>query len=393
MDKRKKIGVITYWESNDNYGQQLQCWALQHYLRERGYDAFLIRQYAWPEQWSPKKKGLKRIKQWIKDTLAAFLYATNLAYQPSIFKRFSFCLDKEAYRRRFPIFRKENMKMTKIYDTPDKLMNKPPKANVYITGSDQVWNYWLNEEPLKNYFLQFGRKYVKRIAYAPSIGHTTLPDEYKHTYHLYLKKFSAISVREKSTVPIIQSLGYKVQCVLDPSMLLNTEEYLLLSQNVKTNPNVFIYSMNYESVEDIPFEAIKHYAKSNGLPIIVTPGSGYVSAKELFTGVEYSYATIPEWIQNIANSELVITASFHGIVFSILFHRRFIYTPLNGEHSESNNRVFDLLEALGLDSRVWDEKITFDDYTTENIKWLQVDERLNNMRKQSLDFLLTAIND
>ena len=52
MSTKKKIGIITYWESNDNYGQQLQCWALQHFLRKRGYDAFLIRQYAWPEQWT-----------------------------------------------------------------------------------------------------------------------------------------------------------------------------------------------------------------------------------------------------------------------------------------------------------------------------------------------------
>ena len=391
MSAKKKIGIITYWESNDNYGQQLQCWALQHYLRERGYNAFLIRQYACPEKWNSRKKGIKRIKQWLKESISSFLNATDLAYKPRIYRLFAFCLDKEACRRQFPRFRKENLKMTKIYDSHEKLMENPPIADIYIAGSDQIWNYVLPEDPLKNYFLQFVNNGAKCIAYAPSIGRASLPDEVAEKYKVYLRKFFAISVREKGAVSMISSLGYKVEHVLDPTMLFVAKDYYNISRNADSTPSVFIYSMNYSSAEDIPFNEIKQYANDKELPIVVTPGSGFVPAKELFKGVEYSYATIPQWIQNIAKAELVITASFHGIVFAILYHRPFIFTPIKGEKADRNGRVLNLLGDLDLNYRIMQEGASFEQIIQTKIDWQKVDIILSHLRKKSEDYLLTAI--
>lgn len=388
---KNKIGIITYWESNDNYGQQLQCWALQHFLCERGYDAFLIRQYVWPEQHRNNKRGVKRIKQGMKDAIAYILYATNLAYKPYVYKRFAFCLDKEVCRRQFPKFRKEQLKMSKIYDTPEKLMSNPPQADFYVTGSDQVWNYTMPEAPLKNFFLQFGAASTKRIAYAPSIGHSSLTDEMKSIFKQYLSKFDAISVREKSAVSILKEIDYDAAAVLDPTMLLQAKDYLQLTSDLKGKESVFIYSLNYASAEDIPFDEIKTYAESQNVPIIVTPGSGYLPAKELFDSVEYSYATIPQWIRHITNAKLVVTASFHGIVFAILFHRPFIYTPLKGEHVGSNNRVLDLLNNLGLQERVLSEEQSFEDYVNRQIKWEDVDSKLCLQKISSILYLTNSI--
>lgn len=382
MTKRKKIGIITYWESNDNYGQQLQAWALQHYLCGQGYNAFLIRQYVWPPI---KKKGVRRFKQWIKDTIARILYATHVAYYPSIYNKFSFCLDKEACRRKFPLFREQNLKMSKIFDTPEKLMQHPPKADVYITGSDQVWNYSMAEEPLRNFFLQFGDKDTYRVSYAPSIGHPSIPTKFEEKYKQYLTSFNAISVREKSAVDLIKKLGFTATHVLDPTMLLTSADYSHLASSCKSKPSIFIYSMNYASANDLPFEQVKAYAQEKQLPIIVTPGSGYLPAKELFDGVEYSYASIPQWIQHIANAHLVVTASFHGIVFAILFHRPFLYTPLKGDLNESNNRAVDLLYSLGLDQCIWDENKSINDCM--QIDWKNVGELLSAYRQVSKDFL------
>lgn len=387
----KKIGIITYWESNDNYGQQLQCWALQHFLRERGYDAFLIRQYVWPENHQNNKRGLKRIKQWIKDTIASILYVTNLAYKPLIYEHFSICLDIKTCPRQFPKFRKENLKMTKIYDTPEKLIKNPPNANVYITGSDQVWNYSMPEAPLKNFFLQFGAASTKRIAYAPSIGHSSFTKESRVIFKQYLSNFDAISVREKSAVSMLNEIGYETTCVLDPTMLLSSTEYLELAKNAKGKECIYIYSINYASADDIPFEMIKQYADKQNLPIIVTPGSGYIPAMELFEGVEYSYATIPQWIQHIAKAKLVVTASFHGIVFAMLFHRPFIYTPLKGEHASSNNRVMDLLEILDLKECIWDRNEEFNIKKCFNIDWEKVDEKLIAQKSLSISYLINSI--
>ena len=388
MKEKKKIGIITFWESNDNYGQQLQCWALQHCLRARGYDAFLIRQYAWPNQWTYKERGFK---QWIRDIIIKSLYATNIIYKSAIYNRFALGPNREAGRRQFPKFRKKNLVMTNIYDAPEKLVENPPQADIYITGSDQVWNYVLEDGPQKNYFLQFVNKDTKCIAYAPSIGRMTLPEDVKQKYKSYLKGFSAISVREKSAVALIAELGYKVENVLDPTMLLNAEDYRFILNNTKGKSSVFIYSMNYSSVDDIPYGDIKRYATKRNLPIVVTPGSGFVPARELFEGVEYSYATIPQWIQHIAHAELVVTASFHGIVFAILFHRPFLFTPIVGERADRNVRVLDLLEDLNLDQRIWRGDVSFEKIELDEINWQQVDSRLVDLREKSLAYLLGAI--
>lgn len=381
MTKKKKIGIVTYWESNDNYGQQLQCWALQHYLRSLGHNAFLIRQYVWPPV---KKNGVKKIKQLVKDKIADFLYFTNLAYSPRVNKYFAFCLDKEACIRQFPKFRKDNLKMSRIFDTPEKLKNNPPKAEVYITGSDQVWNYTMPEGPLSNFFLQFGNEKTKRISYAPSIGHPDFDTEFREKIQNYLSKFAAISVREGSAVKLINDLGYEATHVLDPTMLLKADDYLQLApQNIVKEESIYIYSMNYASADDIPFNVIKQYAQQENLPIIVTPGSGFLPAKELFEDVEYSYDSIAGWIQHIINAKLFITASFHGIVFAILFHKPFVYTPIKGKHSSSNNRVLDLLGQLGLEQCVLKGEIDL----SPKINWEIVDEKLNEMRKVSMNYL------
>lgn len=387
--KKKKIGIITYWESNDNYGQQLQCWALQQYLRLHDYNAFLIRQYVWPPQ---KKCGIKRIKQWTKDIIASLFYATGLAYVPMINKHFAFCLNKEACRRKFPKFRRNYLHMSKVYNSPEKLKHNPPKADIYITGSDQVWNYTMPKEVLSNFFLQFGKEHVKRIAYAPSIGNVGFPEEIKDTIKSYLKDFSAISVRELSAVSVINELGYEASHVLDPTMLLQMKDYLRLAKGIIVKPSVFIYSINYTSEQDIPFQQIQSFAQEHVLPIVVTPGSGYVPAKELFDGVEYSYASIPKWIQHIAMAELVVTPSFHGIIFSILFHRPFIYTPIKGKHESSNVRVLDLLEELNLNERIWrDNGLSLKAFVDKRIDWEGVDYRLKELRESSVNYLERAL--
>ena len=149
--------------------------------------------------------------------------------------------------------------------------------------------------------------------------------------------------------------------------------------------------MNYASVDDIPFSEISAYAKNQNLPIVVTPGSGYLQSQELFDGVEYSYATIPQWILHITHARLIVTASFHGIVFAILFHRPFIYTPLKGEHADSNSRVLDLLRNLGLQERILTDQYPIEKYMSQQINWKKVDDKLNQLRLDSTSYLMNAI--
>lgn len=386
----KKIGIITYWESTDNYGQVLQCYALQQYLRKQGYKPFLIRF----KRWQPTTKKLsKQIKQKIKHILRELLYTTQLANNEIIYNKLEkmLNLDKNVILRKFPQFKKKHLSLSnRVYSDFNSLKKSPPKADIYITGSDQVWNYDLTADELKAFFLQFGPTNISRIAYAPSIGHTSIPADILYEMKNYLSTFDAISVREKSAVDIIQSVGCKVEHVVDPTLLLGQDDYekLIRDANVSAVPSVFIYSLNYGSTDDLPWVEVQQYAKEKQLPIVATPSCGYLTARELFDNVSYLYATIPQWLEQIRKSELVVTASFHGVVFAILMHRPFIFTPLKGKYATSNVRALSLLEALNLQQCIYNER-----FCIPTINWTEVDNGLTILRKQSLNFIKNSINE
>lgn len=395
-----RIGIITYWESNDNYGQQLQCWALQQYLRNLGHAPFLIRFKRYkPLPWTPPPPTIfSRIKKIFK----FFLIVPYLKHKKKEKEKKIKIKSEQEYQnwltsknqlRHFEEFRKENIiSSNQEYASFEELKNSPPQADVYITGSDQVWNYNLTSPELAAYFLQFGDNKVKRIAYAPSIGDTKYPDHLLQTISQYLKRFDAISVRENASLNICKKAGYKAIKVCDPTILLHITDYNKLNKKSQIQSSYFyIYSLNYDSTNDLPWDSIKKYSTTNNKRIIVTPGSGFIPCKELFKNVEYNYATIPQWLTNIQNSDLFITASFHGIVFAILYHKRFLFTPLKGKYQNSNCRATELIELCNLNQLIWDGYSTIDKYTSIPINWESVDEAINILRDSSYKFLQNTL--
>ena len=392
-----KIGIITYWESNDNYGQQLQCWALQKQLLEMGHTPFLIRfkRYV-PKPWiAPPLTYKGKIKKIIK-FLLFFPYWADLKKkkQEQIKQQEKEELYQKNLRRKFSEFRSEQLLVSDlIYKDLDELKANPPSADVYIAGSDQIWNYDLRPDELAAYFLQFGSKNIKRIAYAPSIGHTTYPDRLKPMLKEYLSTFDALSARENAGVSICKEQGFKALKVLDPTLLLSLSDYSDIAKlsNIR-NRGIFIYSLNYTSEENLPWASIQEYASIHGCPIMVTPGSGFEPCRELFEGVTYSYATIGDWINHIHESRLVITASFHGIVFSILNHTRFLFTPLLGKYESSNSRALELIQLCGLEQFIWNGKQGVEFYLDIAIDWDDVEQKISKLRDISLSFLKSSLS-
>ena len=388
MNTSKKIGITTFWETNDNYGQLIQCWALQQYLRKQGHEPYLIR-YTLHQ---PKKNKVKRIKAYIKKCIADILYYIGVVRLCHLQYKLRSWTTTDFYSHRFKQFRKKYITVSpKIYASLTELRTDPPLADVYITGSDQVWNYSMEMKHFPVYFLQFGNDKTKRVSYAASIGHAEFPEELQPDVKRYLDKFDAISIRETSAVQMFKQLGFDVTPVIDPTLLLQADDYAKLLGCETEKECIFIYSMNYSTRDDIPFDTIKQYAANKNIPIVVTPGTGWVFASELFEGVEYNYATLPQWLRFISQSKLVVTASFHGIVFSILYHSPFIYTPLNGHFADANSRILDLLSSLGLEQRVVVDEKSFHKAVDSNIDWKIVDDKLEELRMQSSEFLKNAI--
>lgn len=387
-----RIGIITFWRSEDNYGQQLQCWALQQVLVEMGHTPFLIRYVE--KCCSEKRKMLFFLR-----LLKYFLIYPVVQYviwkkKDSKRKRLVWVNKGKNIKRCFEEFRESHLYYSdKIYYGLNDLQNAPPIADVYICGSDQVWGNILqfNNDEYTSYFLNFGSSSIKRIAYAASYGMISYPKDKKNLLREQLSRFDTISCREKAGVSICNSVGIKASHVLDPTLLLSSFQYETKLKICNSNYNnyIYVYSLNICQPSDMNWNDLRSFALRNNKEVIVTPSTGYYVAEEIFDNVNYLYATIPEWVSLIKYCSLFVASSFHGIVFSILFHRPFVYVPVRGKYSIGNNRVLELLDELHLNSCILNANFS---YQWVNIDWDEVDAILEKRKILSLSFLKNSIN-
>lgn len=381
-----KIGIITYWQSNDNYGQLLQCYALQRYFVKMGHEPFLIR-YDFENRKLPRQT-------WRKLAKAALIYPViryfiNRRRQRALASQIAF-LNAKNGDRKFDEFRNQYIVSSKdIYKSLEELQQNTPIADAYVTGSDQVWSQLLNFKENETFYLNFGSSNVKRISYAASFALDTYPESLADKLYENLQRFDAISVREQTGVEICKRIGVNAELVVDPTLLLNSDVYRNLAEKKHQEKYVFIYSLNISSAKEMYYEAIQSYAQRENAKIIVTPSSGCLPGLELFEDATYDYATIPNWIANIDNSILTVTTSFHGIVFCLLLHTPFVYVPLSGALAKMNNRAKDLLKQVGLQCRILEDNMSLDEICKADIDWSTTDEKLRSMKLKSISFLWT----
>lgn len=378
-----RIGIITYWQSKDNYGQLLQCYALQHYLYQQGHEPYLIR-YDFLNRSLPSSKIKKVFKVLlIYPVFRYFLNKRKMRRQTLLFAEVS----KKNDSRGFDNFREQMIfQSSRTYSSLQELQSNPPHADIYITGSDQVWSQLLDIKENEVFFLNFGGKQTKRISYAASFGMDEYPRKLNGKLKENLSRFEAISVREKIGVDICANVGIRAFQVVDPTLLLSNNSYREISTKGKHSNYIYIYSLNISSPDEIYFEEIKKEAAKFHAKIVVTPASGCVPGIELFEDVIYDYASIPDWLANIDNAEFVVTTSFHGVVFCIMLHTPFVYIPLKGDLAKMNNRALNLLNDLELS-----DLVAFDNNVSKNIgekiHWDDVDEKLRKKRNASILFL------
>ena len=379
-----RIGIITYWSSSDNYGQQLQCFALQKYLKGLGHDAYLIKYMPISSVplWrriarSIKYRLLVSSEQKENDKKNAEISSTNALLNA---------------KRNFVGFRNNYIDSTDIvYHCIHELRANPPKADVYICGSDQVWNNRLEDENTAGWFLDFGSSKTRRLSYAASIGREIDSKEYE-SFSKYLKRFDAISVREQKANDLCHHLGFEKSIVaIDPTLLLKSSDYNVLNNGIKkegsSKPYAFIYLLNIRNSDEVYWDEFHKMIQENDLSVRVVASSGYLPAQDFLPGYQNEQATIPEWLSLIKHSEFVITTSFHGVVFCLLNHKPFYAVLLNNEFSKGNDRIISLLKTVGLEKRIVSSASDINSIKFVEINWDNVDEKLSKLRKESIDFL------
>lgn len=378
-----KIGIITHWKDNDNYGAALQSYALQRYLRNLGHDAYVIRYYQIVDKLSIGEKLLLVLKN---PFLPFKLYKSKRKVDNST---------EWNKKRDFQSFRNKHIVYSdKEYHGLDEIRVDYPVADLYVTGSDQVWHNPLTNRHSWPYFLCFGNKETKRVSYAASFGRNYFPCVDEKKFKELLSAFNMISMREESGREILKERGFESVRCLDSTLLLDYENYkLLMAPRKHKQPFAFYYTVNVTDTNEIYWDRIKLLFEERGWANVVTTGAGYGPAEEVFDGATYDYATVEGWLSNIFYSNIVVTASFHGIVFSLMLHKDFIYMPLQGKYSKGNDRITDLLKSVGLMDRMartWDDVQRIID---EHIDYGHLeDDKFKELRKQSYEFLNRALS-
>lgn len=378
-----KIGIITFWNSQDNYGQVMQCYALQAYLKKQGHDVALIRYVATQKQDGYIIAILKKLSK----ACSLKYIKSYINYRKSLKSQAEFLKSNPRY---FDEFRAKYISSTeKVYvGYRDLWIEDWSSYDALICGSDQIWSY-STEENLRAYYLNFGQIELKRIAYAASFGRTVLPDDYNAILPKLLSQIDSIGLREQSGVKLCKGVGRNdAQLVCDPTLLLTGQDYLqaIIKNEVGVTDTLFCYLLNWETL--FPYVELKQFVQKQSLKVCFVPAHG-VESKQYFE--PESDLSISSWFDSIVSSRYVVTNSFHGTVFSLLLHRPFVSFPLTGISSGMNDRLVTLLSYLGLENRIYSEETSIDDILKKTIDWEAVDRKLQGFRAISTNFLDTAL--
>lgn len=356
-----KIAILTQ-PLRTNFGGILQNYALQIVLKRMGVNPITVDYdcvYPW---W-----------RWVIGRIKSFVLRTPHHIQFPHYGRSG----QENLNR----FIHENITTTKPEITINKNLLKRLSPDAILVGSDQVWNPWCNV-PIKylgNMFLDFWPDFSgKRIAYAASFGGSEwlYTAEQKKVCGDLAKKFNAISVREDSGVRLCKKhFGVEAIHVLDPTLLLSSEDYCSLLKNESIQSNTLLAYVLDTSPEKISF--LEWIASTYSLELKIKGANDDISWNDSIEG----------WLQDIRDAAMVVTDSFHGTVFSILFHRPFLSIVNKRRGAE---RFVSLLRKLGLEQRLIFDVAKYE-YIDNLIDWRKVDMFLSQERDKSITFLRDAL--
>ncbi len=342
-----KIGLLTYHHSK-NYGAVLQTYATCRILKELGHDVEIIniRQL--------EKKKLRHIVFYKKDR--DFTNFMSKFYPPE----------------------------TSLIESYEQLKKIKFKYDCLLVGSDQVWNPSISLDKCMAYYLDFGDSNILRISYASSLGISEWPKKFENLKPMVAKalsKFNSISVRENTGKQLLKTeFGIDSNVVLDPTMLHSS--YPEINNKIPETNNIVCYLLNRTKEQ---LDTVRLISKTLNLSAQI------ITSVYPIPGMKYTYPpSIENWIKYIGGAKLVITDSFHGLVFSLLYQRNFVVVAVNNGR---NSRLLDLLQMVGLKNRYF---LSLDELKNSSVLYDQIDytnvnKIIQEKRIDSINFLKNAL--
>ena len=366
-----RIGILTQ-PLRTNYGGLLQALALQTVLTRLGHEAMI----------------LNRCYTNALDSLVTRI----LRVKNILIGRDVVCKDENKISKaeeKISKFIQNRYKLTdSIYTTEDlKKCVEKEKLNAIVVGSDQVWRPRYSPN-IFNYFLDFlDSKAVKRYSYAASFGVDAWEysqDETERCSRL-AQLFDGITVRESSAVELCkENLGVKAEHVLDPTLLLSAQDYMdLISTDIeKSSGELFTYILDSGAEKDTIIEMIAKATNHKPFACMPKLKLTYKNARKNLE--DCKIPAVEQWIQSFVDANMVVTDSFHGTVFSIIFNKPFwvVANPQRG-----NTRMESLLAVFDLKDRMVTEENIANKDLNAPIDWEKVNSIKKDWQKKSMEFL------
>lgn len=370
-----KVGIITY-HSAYNFGSVLQAYATQQIIKSLGCMPYIIN-YRIPFQ--KKYYGLLGYGSGVKAPLKKLMMVSQLSA-------------RKKRANRYEQFIGQRMNLTQKISSPEEADQFKDSFDVYISGSDQIWNLHSNEfinsgiQYMKPYLLDFTNK--KKISYASSV--TNMNDEELVQLKPELEKFFAISAREMSaSQSLSRLLAKEISIVLDPTLLITGEKWLSLMpkeiEQYTEEPFVLYYSLkNYMETKQDLISLVTITLKMGLKLIVLTPLIPLVKMEGVINAAN---AGPWEFIDLIRKAKMIITDSYHGMLFSINFKKDFFY--LRNKQGDHGLRATQLLDLLEIKNRIIDEVTEIN--LNSKVEYVEANVKLENKRIESIKYLKDAI--
>lgn len=363
-----KIKTLTTYNVY-NYGASLQAYALQQYLINQGHDVEII-------NYQPEYLRRKYDYRWVNPESKMSKYAlTRFIYRIMKFLQRQTTLKRKAA---FDNFTNNMLRQTKIkYLDYSELKKNPPEADLYIVGSDQIWNVFYETGRDDAFFLDFVRK-GKKVSYAASFSYINIDGENKKRIKRLLDDFTAVSVREYQGVDILKEIGVESEWVLDPVFLLSIEDWkAIMCPFNKKEKYLLVY--DFEKNKKLKDFALR-YAKEHKLEIYSINDTYPL----FYADKNFNNAGPIDFLTMIYNCDAFISNSFHGTAFSIMFNKPvFVF---NRHRHKVNSRMESLMTLFGLSDCI--------EPSSDNIKvyckyfdYNRINSIIEKERKKSYSFI------
>lgn len=373
----KKVGIVTHFHGSMNYGGILQACALCRVLEQMEVA---------PEQIRFTMDYIR--KRSLGQTLLKVMNPA-LVWEFVEYRIRSFWRSKKLGGRRiaFREFNKRFVPSTGTVFNPDSIKECGEKYDAFITGSDQVWN---PDAYFGAYFLDFAPTGKPKLSYAASVGKSSLSEPMQEIYRGHLEDFTAVSVREKNAVDIIQPLTQlPVAQVLDPTLLLKKEQWDdICPERLVEEKYLFCFFLGYNPQAR---KLANAYARKHGLKIVTIPhaSSLYVSGGSTWGDVRIWDASPAEFLSLVKHADCVFTDSFHACAFSSVYEKNFFVVQRAG-HAGMSGRIYSLLELVGCGDHFCDGEEKLNLSYMESLAPVSYDSpktELEALREKSFDYL------